>query len=187
MSDTVSLGVSTLFLVLAGVSLRHLLRARRWPQRVEHTLHLAMAVAMAAMPWPSWSAVPLAGWLILFGASAAWFAWEGVRAAGRAGLTGPGDALRVGNLLMAVVMVWMVLAMAAGDRTTAGHVPLTGALAWIGLVLVAALLVVATLALVDDGERIRSRRLRGFAAVEACSSSVLCLAMGLSGAAMVVA
>jgi Domain of unknown function (DUF5134) len=55
-------------------------------------LHVLMGVAMAGMLEPRLTAVPGGAWGAVFGAGAAWFAWQAIRAGGRGAAEGRGAA-----------------------------------------------------------------------------------------------
>lgn len=73
-ADTVRALLTVLFGGAAVHAARHAFRPARlaWRGRVDHFLHAAMAVAMAAMPWGP--LLPRTGQTVLFTAAVAWFA-----------------------------------------------------------------------------------------------------------------
>jgi len=89
--------------------------ARRWRRPTEvdaDSLHLVMGVAMAGMLMPRLGLLPGRGWEAVFGAAAAWFAWQSARA-GR-GIPGTGWRCRhpVPHLVECAAMLYMLLAVA---------------------------------------------------------------------------
>jgi len=88
--------------------------ARMWRRLTEvdaDGLHLVMGVAMAGMLVPRLSLLPGRGWEAVFGAAAAWFAWQSARA-GR-GIPGTGWRCRhpVPHLVECAAMLYMLLAV----------------------------------------------------------------------------
>ncbi len=88
--------------------------ARMWRRPTEvdaDGLHLVMGVAMAGMLMPPLSLLPGRGWEAVFGAAAAWFAWQSARA-GR-GIPGTRWRCRhpVPHLVECAAMLYMLLAV----------------------------------------------------------------------------
>jgi hypothetical protein len=88
--------------------------ARRWRRPTEvdaDSLHLVMGVAMAGMLMPRLSLLPSRGCEAVFGAAAAWFAWQSVPT----GRGIPGTAWRcphpVPHLVECAAMLYMLLAI----------------------------------------------------------------------------
>ncbi|MFD5721738.1 DUF5134 domain-containing protein [Streptomyces sp. NPDC127036] len=117
-SDVVSCALTTLFASAAIRGLWHGLRPRTsgWHGRVDHLLHAAMAMAMAAMPW-SWGQTLLGTQQAVFFATAA--VWSPLSALVH-GRTSPvvrwGSAIsRLPITAGMVAMVWMTWPSPAGS------------------------------------------------------------------------
>ncbi|MDQ0760330.1 DUF5134 domain-containing protein [Streptomyces canus] len=80
-SDVVYCMLTALFVAAAVHGLRRGLLSGRpgWRARVDHLLHAAMALVMAAMPWGFAQAVPAAAQMGFFAAAASWFPLTAVR------------------------------------------------------------------------------------------------------------
>ncbi|CAM5698755.1 DUF5134 domain-containing protein [Streptomyces canus] len=80
-SDVVYCMLTAVFVAAAGHGLRRGLLSGGPPRRarVDHLLHAAMALAMAAMPWDLAQAVPAAAQVVFFAAAALWFPLTAVR------------------------------------------------------------------------------------------------------------
>jgi len=105
--------LSAWFAALGIVALLGAIRAARRVERASYVAHLAMAAAMAVMPW-SWSMlVPSGLWVGLFGAAAAGYALLAITRPAAA--IGPGAGHHRGRAVtwyhagMMLAMVWMAL------------------------------------------------------------------------------
>jgi hypothetical protein len=78
--------------------------------------HVLMGVAMAGMFEPRLSLAPAAAWLVVFVASAAWFAWRAIRARRRGG---PGGLWcdSAPHAVECAAMIYMLLPAARGPQT----------------------------------------------------------------------
>nr|WP_269449701.1 DUF5134 domain-containing protein [Auraticoccus cholistanensis] len=124
------------------------MRPSRWPERLDHGLHLLMSLAMLTMAWTHGSSVPVWPQLVLFALSSLWFLgralwspgqplWSPGRT-GHAATSATEDAsvawLPWFHVVMTLAMVWMLAVEppeggSAHDHTAArlGLVPeLTG-------------------------------------------------------------
>ncbi|MFJ8024760.1 DUF5134 domain-containing protein [Streptomyces sp. NPDC096311] len=105
-ADTVHALLTALFVGAAGYAVRHACAPSggAWRGRVDHFLHAAMAVAMAAMPW---GPVPSRmGQTVLFTAAALWFPLTPVRRAGES--RSAATVRRLPSALGMTAMVWML-------------------------------------------------------------------------------
>lgn len=169
-------GLLILFAWCTAWSTVELLRSRTASDRIMTGLHLFMSVVMLAMvPRPSWAALsgviptPVLSGLFVLGA--AWFVWAAVRAgrdahgthAGHAGHTGH----LIGHAVMFGAMAWHLAGMAVAMATMMGHdgsghggsghsdmghamapAPAMMVVAWVGVPLMIALLVMGVADLV---------------------------------------
>ncbi|MFE2092089.1 DUF5134 domain-containing protein [Streptomyces sp. NPDC059460] len=105
-TDVVHALLTTLFAGAAVYAARHALRAPgpAWRGRVDHFLHAAMAVAMAAMLWRP--TLPRTAHAVFFTAAALWFTLTPVRRAGESHLVA--TARRLPYALGMAAMVWML-------------------------------------------------------------------------------
>ncbi|GGJ61300.1 DUF5134 domain-containing protein [Streptomyces brasiliensis] len=131
-TDAVHALLTALFVGAAAYAVRHALETpgAAWRGRVDHLLHAAMAVAMAAMPWGP--TLPRTGQTVFFTAAALWFPLTPVRRP-RESLPAA-TARRLPYALGMAAMVWMLRtphathhAPAEGESTTGSLV--TAALA----------------------------------------------------------
>lgn len=112
------------FAALAAYIVARFVRDRELLRRIEHALHLAMCVAMAAMVWPWWSTLPLTPMLVLFAVAGAWFAllaalvWRG--RVPKQTLGGHGAWHQAAHAIMMLAMVWMVWAMSTMPAAPVG-------------------------------------------------------------------
>jgi hypothetical protein len=81
--------------------------------------HVLMGVAMAGMFEPRLSLAPAAAWLVVFAASAAWFAWRAFRARRRCG-TGGLWCDSAPHAVECAAMIYMLLPAARGAPAMAG-------------------------------------------------------------------
>ncbi|MBX7554577.1 DUF5134 domain-containing protein [Streptomyces sp. NPDC004232] len=74
-ADAVPTMLTVLFAAVVVHALRFgvLARGSGWRRRVDHLLHAAMALVMAAMPWPSVRVLPELPQTFFFAAAALWF------------------------------------------------------------------------------------------------------------------
>lgn len=78
--------------------------------------HVLMGVAMAGMFEPRLSLAPAAAWLVVFAASAGWFAWRAIRARRRGGPGGPWcDSAP--HAVECAAMIYMLLPVGRGPAT----------------------------------------------------------------------
>lgn len=105
-TDTVHALLTTLFACAAGYAVRHafLPPGSAWRGRVDHLLHAAMAVAMAAMPWGP--TPPRTAQAVFFTAAALWFPLTAVRRPRESHLAE--TARRLPYALGMAAMVWML-------------------------------------------------------------------------------
>lgn len=118
-------GLRWILTLLFAVSVVHgvwraVLPGTRVADRVDHTLHAAMGVLMAAMAWPWGMDLSAAPQVVLFSAGALWFAVAAL-------LRFRADGSRIAAVLaagphvvMTAAMAWMVAAMDASG-SMAGH------------------------------------------------------------------
>ena len=69
-------------IVIAVYAASRLVVSRLWQRQTEldaDTVHVLMGVAMAGMFVPRLSSLRAGGWEVIFGAAAAWFAWQAIR------------------------------------------------------------------------------------------------------------
>ena len=110
-------GLAVLMIAIAAYCACRLAVSRlhdRDTERDADGLHVLMGVAMAGMLEPRLTAVPGAAWSTVFGAGAAWFAWQAIRAGGRVAAdgrsaTGMRCAHPAPHAIESAVMVYMLL------------------------------------------------------------------------------
>ncbi|NGO73965.1 DUF5134 domain-containing protein [Streptomyces sp. SB3404] len=104
--------LTLVFAALAGYAAWRAVRSPRWPARVSHALHAAMAVAMAVMVWPWGMQLAVGPQTALFTAAALWFPVAASACGDRAGRAR--EALRsLPHAAAMAAMAWMVYAMDA--------------------------------------------------------------------------
>lgn len=148
--------------VYAGI---RVLVDRRAVMIVGNVLHLAMSLAMIAMSWPWWSALPTVPQLIVFAGGVAWFTLMLLlQLTGRvptATLSGHSAWHQPAHAVMMLAMVWMILVMPSGNAA-AGHAHHHGGLdLWAslsGVVVTAALLTSGAVFVVELLTSPRDRR-----------------------------
>lgn len=165
---TEPLGQWSFTVVFALLSLfaawRAVVDRRRVLPFVGHVLHLVMAVAMVAMAWPWWSAVPVAPQVVVFGSAALWFTGVGVAQVNgrlpRQTLGGHAPWHQFAHAVMMAAMVWMLVVMGAMPTPAgAGHAHGTmGTAAVLTGVAATAGLVVATVVLAVDAAQADSHQ-----------------------------
>jgi hypothetical protein len=103
---------------IAMYAVSRLVASRRWRRPTEldaDGVHVLMGVAMAGTLVPRLSTLPAGAWEAVFGAAAAWFAWQAVRARRRA----PADPWQcpypVPHLVESIAMLYMFLAARAAE------------------------------------------------------------------------
>lgn len=185
---------SIVFLALAGHGgYRFVVDRTQRSWAFAHLAHTAMALDMAAMPWPWWSSVPSGVRVLVFGAvTIVLVALVVIRLPRmlRGELSGSHELRHLGGLaVMTSVMLWMVLAMrdglAGAHPDGHGDHGLSGPLASIGNASVIALLVLGAVFLLDalrcdcdpGGEH---RRRAG----DAVSAGIMSLTMAVSSLIM---
>lgn len=196
------------FLLLAVCSATGIAAERSDARRVLlHLLHVTMAVDMAGMVWPWWSAVPTWPRVMFFGAGAVWLLLSVARRSrgGEQGLVrslywAGQDAWRpIGHAVMLLAMVWMVLVIGAAgdgagipaDRTSVpGHAHQMSV--WpsvpIGIAVTAALIVTGTILSVEFVDVLRARpTVRGMHVGKSAAAVVMSFGMAAMCCLMVVA
>lgn len=125
--------LTTLFVGAAGYAVRYALGppGSAWRGRVDHLLHAAMAVAMAAMPWGP--LLPRTGQTVLFTAAALWFPLTPVRRPGEP--LQAATARRLPYALGMAAMVWMLHSPHATHHAPATVESTTGSLVTAALAL----------------------------------------------------
>ena len=104
-------GLAALMIAIAVYCVCRLSASRlrgRDTERDADGLHVLMGVAMAGMLEPRLTAVPGAAWSVVFGAGAAWFAWQAIRTGGR-GAASTRCAHPAPHAIESAAMVYMVL------------------------------------------------------------------------------
>ncbi|MGW3731227.1 DUF5134 domain-containing protein [Streptomyces sp. NPDC000851] len=151
-TDAVHALLTTLFMGAAGYAVRHALGppGSAWRARVDHLLHAAMAMAMAAMPWGPM--LPHTGQTVLFTA-ALWFPLTPVRRPGES--LPAATARRLPYALGMVAMVWMLRTPPATHHAPAVGESTTGSLVTAALAL--CLLTCALRSLTRDMPALRTR------------------------------
>lgn len=97
--------VTLLFLFSAGVCIAAIAGNRHSAaDRISHSLHAIMAIAMAVMAWPRGAEIPSRAPMIFFAIAALWFVVVTVRTAGHRGAN-------VYHTLMMAAMAWMYAVM----------------------------------------------------------------------------
>lgn len=97
--------VTLLFLFSAGVCISAIAKNRHSRENlISHSLHAAMALAMAVMAWPRGAELPTRAPMIFFLIAAVWFAVLTLRTAGH-------RAANTYHALMMLAMAWMYAAM----------------------------------------------------------------------------
>ena len=117
---------ASVVIVVAAYCLTRLLvswRQHRPSDRRIDAIHVLMGVAMAGMLVPRLRVFWAGGWEVVFGISAAWFAWLAIREfRGRATVGGrPGHHLQ--HVLACGAMLYMFLAAATAAKTGTGAAP----------------------------------------------------------------
>lgn len=108
------------FAVCVGLYLAQVRTAAGWQPRVAWSLHALMAVAMIAMSWPWGMAVSPIGYVLVFTASALFFAYLGLFTAG--------VGHSVYHAVMMASMVLMALAMSPAGMPEPANVGAMGAM-----------------------------------------------------------
>ncbi|MGO1736617.1 MAG: DUF5134 domain-containing protein [Leucobacter sp.] len=151
-----------LFSLLTAYSvLRVFLDWSRPLQAIGHVLHAVMAVDMAAMAWPWWTAIPGAPQLVFFVIAAIWYvimlALQASRRVSRRLLGGHSAWHQAVHVVMMLAMVWMVAVMVDADPSASGHdhsaLPVDAALA--GVVLTAGLIIAGAIFVVEFVDCVR--------------------------------
>jgi hypothetical protein len=70
--------LTSVFAICVVLYLAHARTAAAWPSRVGWSLHALMAVAMIAMSWPGGMGIPVISLVLVFTASALYFAYLGL-------------------------------------------------------------------------------------------------------------
>ncbi|MFI6880004.1 DUF5134 domain-containing protein [Streptomyces sp. NPDC050400] len=151
-TDVVHALLTALFTGAALYAVRHVIAPGRPAPReyVDHLLHAAMALAMAAMPWgPPLSRTPQT---VLFAAGAVWFTLTPARRPGESRATAA--ARRLPSALGMAAMVWMLRNPHGTQHAAALAAPRTAAL--VTPVLALCLLVCALRALTRDMPSLRA-------------------------------
>lgn len=124
--DIVHCALTTLFAAAAMRGLRHGLTSRSpsWHSRVDHLLHAAMAIAMAAMPWNWGQALLGTRQAIFFATAAVWFplsALDRGRISPVAGARSAISRLPIGAGMVA--MAWMTWPSSAASHQVVADEP----------------------------------------------------------------
>ncbi|MDT0469137.1 DUF5134 domain-containing protein [Streptomyces gibsoniae] len=117
-ADVVHWMLTALFAAGAVHALRDgvLARSSGWRSRVDHVLDIAMALAMAMMPWTSGYMLPRLPQTVFFAAAALWFPLTAVRRAQKSGLVD--IARRLPHAAGMAAMAWMTYLTAGSSHET---------------------------------------------------------------------
>jgi hypothetical protein len=114
-------GFAALTLLIAAASACRLTVGRLQGRVTEPDVdahHVLMGVAMAGMFEPRLSLAPAGAWLVVFAASAAWFAWRAIRGrVRRGGPGGPWCAHPAPHAVECAAMIYMLLPAGRGPGT----------------------------------------------------------------------
>lgn len=160
-------GFTVVFAALAAYSIFRIVVELRQPLLiVGHSLHVLMAVAMAVMAWPMWTALPVTPQLVLFGGATIWFLllclFQARTTIPQRAVGEHGPWHQAGHAVVMSAMVWMVAAMRPpGDggspETGHAHALLAAGTVLTGIASMAALLVTGAILLVESIECLRRR------------------------------
>jgi Domain of unknown function (DUF5134) len=118
---------ASMVIVIAVCGAGRLVAARLWRRQTEADadgLHAVMGAAMAGMLVPQLSPLPGSVWKVVFGAAAAWFAWQTARA--RPGTAGGRQCRHpVPHLVECGAMLYMLVAV-PGSRPQGTGMPMPG-------------------------------------------------------------
>lgn len=114
---------ASVMIITAAYCVSRLLISRQQHRPTDHqvdAVHVLMGVAMAGMLVPRLRVFWAGGWEIVFGAAAAWFAWQAIRGPRSQDAAGRGQRHHLQHALACAAMLYMFLAASSSRAVAAG-------------------------------------------------------------------